>query len=152
MILYILFFKGRTDVISLTSERRQEKKIHGPVVIGLLTPCSTFITMCGPKSCTKKLAGQLSTLPKGGTCDISETFRGVRWVLHLAMFKISALCGHQGFYTRPEAEADITDVIAGHGGPLHLHLGFHGDKVHVSGGASSGLDIAPSTLAQEPVV
>ena len=108
--------------------------------------------MCGPKSCTKFLAWQLSTLPEGGTFDKSETFRGGKWVLYLPIFKFSALCGRHGLYTRPEAEAGVTDVVLGHGGPLHLHLGLHGDKVYVGGGTSSGLDIAPSTIIQKPVV
>ena len=77
---------------------------------------------------------------------------GGKWVLYLPIFKISALCGHHGLYTRPEAEAGVTDVVPGHGGPLHIHLRLHGDKVHVGGGTSSNLNIAPSTIIQKPVV
>ena len=102
--------------------------------------------MRGPKSCTIFLAQQLSTLPKGGTCGKRETFRGGTWVLYLPMFKISALCRHQGLYTRPDAATGVTYVVPGHGGPLHLRLSLPGDKVHVGGGTSSDIDIAPSTI------
>ena len=61
-----------------------------------------------------------------------------KWVLSLPKFKISALCGHHGLHTRPKAVTKVSDVD----GPLHLHLGLHGDKVHVCGGTSSGIDWA----------
>ena len=54
-------------------------------------------------------------------------------------------------HTRPKAVAEGTGVVPGHGGPLHLHFGLHGDKVHVGGGTSSGLNIAPITIVQKPV-
>ena len=50
-------------------------------------------------------------------------------------------------YSRPEAAAGVRDIVPGHGGPLQVHLGLH-----VGGGTSSGLDIAPSTIVLEPVV
>ena len=68
------------------------------------------------------------------------------------MFKVSALCGHHGLHTRPKAVAEGTGVVPGHGGLLYLHLGLHGDKVHVGGDTSSGLDIAPTTIVQKPEV
>ena len=68
------------------------------------------------------------------------------------MFKISALCGHHGLHTRPKVVAEGTGVVPGHGGPLHLHLGLHADKVHVGGGTSSGPNIAPTIIVQKPVV